>query len=207
MLLTALLAGAAALAAALLTGRLRAVAEVESPLYRARAHIPLAALLGAGAALLAGTWAEALAHGVLAVACALLVVVDLAEHRLPNAIIGATLPLLLAALALAALVGASWGDLGRAVLAAIVVAAAYLTLALIAPAGIGMGDVKFSPLLGLALGWSGWHAVLLGTVAAFLVNGVLALVVLLVRRDRRAEVPFGPAMVIGAVLGLAATLG
>jgi leader peptidase (prepilin peptidase)/N-methyltransferase len=201
-----LVAVAAALAAALLTGRLHAVAEAESALYRACLHVPLAALLGTGAALVAETWAEVLAYGILAVACALLIVVDLAEHRLPNVILGRTCPILLAAFTLAAVVGTSWGDLGRAVLAMVVLTAAYLVLALIAPSGIGMGDVKFSGLLGMALGWSDWNAVVLGTVAAFALNGIVALGVLLARRDRGGEVPFGPAMVVGAMLGLATTL-
>jgi leader peptidase (prepilin peptidase) / N-methyltransferase len=83
----------------------------------------------------------------------------------------------------------------------------YLILALISPAGLGMGDVKFSGLLGLALGWAGWQSVLLGVLAGFVLNAVVALLVMVIRRDRGGEVPFGPAMVAGAALVLALPLG
>ncbi|ATG51861.1 prepilin peptidase [Brachybacterium vulturis] len=201
-LLAGLLAG---LAAVLLTGRLRAVTEQPSGLYRHHVHVPLAALLGAGAGVLAPSWLLVLPAVVLAVACALLVVVDLAEHRLPNRLLALAYPSLLISLLPAALLGPDWALLGRALLAGMVVMVVYLVLALISPAGLGMGDVKFSGLLGLALGWAGWQSVILGVLAAFVLNAVIALLVMVVRRDRRGEVPFGPAMVAGTALALAVT--
>lgn len=194
---------AAGLLAALLTGRLHAVTEQPSWLYRTRCHIPLAALLGAGAGALAPTWALLLPGVVLALACALLIVVDLAEHRLPNALLAAAYPALLIALLPAAVLGPDWAALGRALLAGLAVMAAFLVLALISPAGLGMGDVKFSGLLGIALGWAGWTPVLLGMAAGFVLNAVLALLVMVIRRDRHGEVPFGPSMVGGAAVVLA----
>ena len=81
---------------------------------------------------------------------------------------------------------------------------AALVLALIAPAGLGLGDVKFSAVIGGLLGWFGWHHVAMGTVLGFTINGVVALVVLLVvRGGRRMQIPFGPSMVLGAVCALA----
>lgn len=81
--------------------------------------------------------------------------------------------------------------------------AAYLVLAFISPAGLGLGDVKFSGAIGLLLGWYGWPYLIVGTVAAFVLNGLVALVAL-ARVGRKAEVPFGPTMIAGAVLALAA---
>jgi leader peptidase (prepilin peptidase)/N-methyltransferase len=66
-----------------------------------------------------------------------------------------------------------------------------------------MGDVKLAALLGLCLGWLGWGALVLGTLAAFVVQAVLALLLLATRRvGLRGELPFGPAMLAGAALAV-----
>ena len=81
--------------------------------------------------------------------------------------------------------------------------AAFLVLALVAPSGMGMGDVKLAALLGLYLGWLGWPAVALGAAAGFVVQAVVALALLATRRiGLRGELPFGPAMLAGAALVL-----
>jgi leader peptidase (prepilin peptidase)/N-methyltransferase len=168
---------------------------------RAPALAALGAVGGAGAAALAPTWPEAVAFAVLALACALLMAVDLAEQRLPDRILGPAYPALFAALALAAAVSGEWPRLGRAALAAVVLCAGYLLLAVISPAGLGLGDVKLSGLLGAFLGWLGWSHVLLGTLAAFVIAGSVSALLLVTRRaTRRSDVAFGPAMVVGAAI-------
>lgn len=199
-----LTAAVAAVTAAVLTPWMRRVAESESAWLRSGLHVVLAALGGAGAALLARGWAELGAFAVLAVACALLVVIDLAEYRLPDVIVWPSYPLLLVGLAIAAATGDEWGRFGRAVLAAVVVGIGYLVLALVTPSGLGLGDVKLSGLLGAFLGWFGWPHVLFGALAAFVLGGVVALVLLAVRRaDRHSSVAFGPWMIAGAAAGAA----
>jgi leader peptidase (prepilin peptidase)/N-methyltransferase len=95
--------------------------------------------------------------------------------------------------------------LGRAVAGAAVLFAAYLVLALLAPAGLGMGDVKLAALLGLYLAQLGWAALVDGALAGFVVQAVLALLLLATRRVAlRGYVPFGPAMLAGAALAVAA---
>ena len=139
----------------------------------------------------------------LAGAAVLLAVIDLKHHLLPDRV---TLPALGAGAVLltgAAAVHGDWAALGRAVAAAVVLFLVFLVLALIAPSGLGFGDVKLSALLGLYLGWLGWAAVLVGAVAAFVVQAVLALALLAARRiDLRGELPFGPAMLLGAALAI-----
>ncbi len=81
----------------------------------------------------------------------------------------------------------------------------YLVLALINPSGLGLGDVKLAGLLGAFLGWLGWQQVLLGTLAAFVCSAVVALALLATRRaTKKTEFPFGPWMIVGAVIGAAA---
>ena len=79
----------------------------------------------------------------------------------------------------------------------------FLVLALIAPSGLAMGDVKLAALLGLYLGWIGWNAVVIGGATGFVVQAAAALVLLATRRiGLRGELPFGPAMLLGALLAI-----
>lgn len=154
-------------------------------------------------ALRVGESAQLPAFLSLAAAAVLLTVIDLKHHVLPDRV---TLPALGAGAVLltgAAAVHGDWAALARAVVAAVVLFLVFLVLALIAPTGLGFGDVKLSALIGLYLGWLGWAAVLVGAVAAFLVQAVLALALLATRRiDLRGELPFGPAMLLGAALAI-----
>lgn len=198
------LAALAAAAAAALTPWMRAVARTDSRWLRSGLHVVLAALGAAGGAALATTVAEALAFAVLALACALLVVIDLADHRLPDAVLARAYPAFLGLLALAAATSSGWAALGRAAVAALAVTVLYGVLALISPSGMGLGDVKLSGLLGAFLGWLGWAEVLVGTLAAFVLGGVFALALVLTRRARRdTAFAFGPWMILGAVAGAA----
>ncbi|WP_153505632.1 prepilin peptidase [Cumulibacter manganitolerans] len=191
-----------ALAAAALTGWIRRVAETESRWLRSALHVPLAGLGAAGAAVTARGWAELLAWCALALAAALLVVIDLAAYRLPDVIVGPMYPILFVLLAAAAATSGDWGRLGRAALAGLIVITVYFVLALIAPSGLGLGDVKLSGLLGAFLGWFGWPHVVLGVLAGFALNAVVALTLLAVTRlTRHGAVPFGPCMMAGAVVG------
>jgi leader peptidase (prepilin peptidase)/N-methyltransferase len=165
-------------------------------------YVLLAALGGAAAALGAHGVLELAAFAVLAVAGAALVLADLAVHRLPDAILGPASLAFFVLLAVAALAGDDPDRLGRALLAGLVLLVAYCLLAVARPSGLGLGDVKLAGLVGGFLGWSGWSETLLGTLAAFTVGGLCSAVLLLTRRvGRGGELPFGPAMVVGALLG------
>jgi leader peptidase (prepilin peptidase)/N-methyltransferase len=139
----------------------------------------------------------------LAAAAVLLAVIDLRHRLLPNRVIVPSVGIGAALLLLAAVPGQDWDALLRAVLAAVVLFAVFLVLALISPSGMGMGDVKLAGLLGLYLGWLGWGAVVVGAAAGFVVQAVVALVLLAGRRiGLRGELPFGPAMLVGAALAI-----
>ena len=183
---------------------MRALADSDSRWLRTGLHPTLASAGGFGAAYLSTGWAEVATFSALAVACALLVTIDLAVFRLPDKIVLPMYPVVFGGLALAAATDGQWGTLGRAVAAAAALLAFYFILALINPSGLGLGDVKLSGLLGAFLGWLGWPAVMAGTLATFVLNAVVALVLLAMRRvGVKSAIAFGPAMVTGAVLGAA----
>jgi len=174
----------------------------------ARLPVVLAVVAGVVGALLG--WARAgqpdlAAFVVLGVLATGMGYVDLRRHLLPDRL---TVPALLAGgvlLGLAALAPQSdpstsypraWACAGGLLLA-------FFLLALIYPAGLGLGDVKLAATLGLHLGWLGWSFPVVGTVAAFLVGGVVSLVLLLSgRANRRTAVPFGPSMLVGALVAV-----
>lgn len=203
-LLTAVLSGVLAW---LLTPVLRPFLKDDSERVLGMLRAPVAAvaaLSGFGAANLAHSAAEMVAFAAVGVGCALLVVVDLMVRRLPDVLVAGTTVALLVPLALAAAISDEWSALGRSLLAAVVLLAVYFLLALIAPNGLGLGDVKFAFVVGGFLGWFGWNHVLMGTVLGFIINGAVALVVLLVVRGGSGmQIPFGPSMVLGAVSALA----
>ncbi|GAB2624239.1 prepilin peptidase [Pseudactinotalea suaedae] len=162
----------------------------------------LAALGGAGAALLAGSWVELVTFALLALGCAVLVAVDLDSHRLPDVLVLPTAVALVGGLAVAAATTDTWPDFGRALLGGLALGVGFLTMALISPRALGLGDVKLAALLGIFLGWFGWSAVLAGVVATFLLGGVAALLLLvLTRASRSTALAFGPWLVLGAAVG------
>jgi leader peptidase (prepilin peptidase)/N-methyltransferase len=134
----------------------------------------------------------------------LLAVIDIQHKTLPNRVtlpgigIGAVL------LAVAALGTGEWPPLGRGAMAAVVLFVVFFVLVMISPRSIGMGDAKLAALLGLYLGWLGTSVLVVGIAAGFVVQTVLALVQLVTRRiGLRGELPFGPAMLLGAGLAVA----
>jgi leader peptidase (prepilin peptidase)/N-methyltransferase len=199
LLLTGLATG---LAAGILTPWIRRVANSESAWFASRTHVILAVLGGAGAGALAEGRAELVGFALLALACALLVAIDLAVYRLPDIITGPMYPILLVALTVQAAVDGDWSRLGRAAAGGAVLAVGYLVLALLVPSGLGLGDVKLAGLLGVFLGWTGWPNVFVGTLAAFALNALVAVVLLVSRRvTRKGATAFGPWMVAGAAIG------
>lgn len=167
----------------------------------------LAGLGAAVAVLLVPEMALAPAWIALAWIAAPIVRTDLARHRIPDVL---TLAAAAGGAALL-LIPLDWAAYGRAWLAALAVTAAMLALALIGPSGLGMGDVKLAPALGLYLGFLGWNAVLVGIVAGFMLGALAALVVLIRDAARRkplagalrTALPFGPFLLLGTLVGLA----
>lgn len=194
----ALVAGLAAWA---LNGFMVRNAESDARILRSYLQVPVAAVLG-GLAGLAGSWAETLAFVVLAVASGLLTAIDLAEERLPDAIVLPLLPVTAVLLTLAAWVTGDWASLLRAAEAGAALFVFVFVMMVFSP-DLGFGDVKLAAITGAFCGWFSWGAVLLGFGAAWITFAALGVVLLATRkRHGRSSFAFGPFLILGAVLGV-----
>jgi leader peptidase (prepilin peptidase)/N-methyltransferase len=133
----------------------------------------------------------------------LLAVIDVRCLRLPDPFVGALAVTIAAPLtAAAAATGDPW-RLGRALLVAALSLTAYLLIAIGSNGGLGLGDVKLAGVLGFALGFAGWPAVLAGLALPHLINGPIALCLLASgRAGRQRALPLGPALLAGTLLAV-----
>lgn len=150
-------------------------------------------------------WSLLPAYLYLGAIGAALALIDLDVHRLPDLIVLPSYPIVFVLLFVPTVVTGQWDALLRGVLAALALFVGYLVLALISPGGggLGFGDVKLAGVLGLLLGWLGWSPAIVSVLAAFVIGGVIALILLLLRRtSRSSSIAFGPSMILGAWVAL-----
>lgn len=113
---------------------------------------------------------------------------DFAEHRLPDRL---TLPAYPAA---AAIVSQLWpAQLGIALVMGVIALAIAATLHV--TVDLGGGDVKLLGIWGILAGGSGTTLDSIALIA--LLGGLHALLHVLITRDRRSHIPFGPAILVG----------
>jgi leader peptidase (prepilin peptidase) / N-methyltransferase len=133
---------------------------------------------------------------IAALGCAVVVTVtvtDLERRIVPNRIV-------LPALAVALVVQTVRDPSVEWLLAALGAGGFFLVLALIYPAGLGMGDVKLAAFLGAWLGRDVAVALVVGSLLGAVWAGVV-----LVRHGasgRKATLPYVPALAVGAVVAL-----
>jgi leader peptidase (prepilin peptidase)/N-methyltransferase len=158
----------------------------------------MAVVSGATAWSFGWTWALP-AYLVLAGFLVALTFIDLDTKTLPRRIVwtaGFTGVFLLAGASLAA------GEPHRILLATAGAAIAFVllcALSIVARGGFGFGDVRLGAVLGWYLGWQSLSVMMTGLAAAFVVSAVIGIVLMAFgRAGRRTEVPFGPALAIGA---------
>ena len=191
-----------ALGAALHRAQLRGIARyTEAPPSRPRVALIGAAVFAAVALacgphlhLAALLWAAA--FGVP------LALVDLAEHRLPRPLTYPSAAGTLLLLGAARLAGDRTGSPLHALYGALALWAVFWLMALVLP--FGRGDATLGLTIGAVLGWYGWHTLYTGVFLGFLLAGVHGTAKLAARRaGRRDELPFGPSLLLGALLAVA----
>ena len=189
--------------------------EDPPPTYVAVAAAPgLATRTAALGALVAGllAWSVGAAPALVGLVAVVPVavalgVVDLRTRLLPKALVLPATGLLVVVAAVAALLGgpAEVDALVRSLVGLVVARTAYWLLWFVRSAGLGFGDVRLAGMVGAGLGQLGWAELLVGLYAGFLVFGVPGTLWALVRRDRsllRVAYPFGPFLLVGALLGV-----
>lgn len=141
-----------------------------------------------------GAGGQALVTAVTASVLIVLVPIDIEHRILPNRIV---LPAF--AFVLTAQIGFHPDRALEWVLAS-VGAALFLALPLIVrPGQMGMGDIKLALLLGAAVGWSVFSAIIIGCLA------MVPVAIWMLVRDgsiRNATLPFGPFLAIGTLVVL-----
>jgi leader peptidase (prepilin peptidase)/N-methyltransferase len=129
--------------------------------------------------------------------------IDLEHFIIPNRIVypvGIASVILLAG---AAALEHSWSPFGRALLGAIGAFLFFFVLHIVAPRGMGFGDVRLSAVLGLFLGWLGGMYVFGGLFLGFFLGAVIGVVLIAVgKHGRRQHIPFGPFLAGGALLSV-----
>jgi leader peptidase (prepilin peptidase)/N-methyltransferase len=169
--------------------------ETRRPDLARNATIAVAAFLSLLGAIRYGVRAET---PVVVFVISVLVVIsriDLERRIIPNRIVlPAWIAVLLAHLAIHP---AHWIDY---LVASFGAGLFFLVVALVYPAGLGMGDVKLALLIGAALGWAVVGALLLGTLSA----GVFGAILLFKEGSsaRKRAIPLGPFLAAGAIVVL-----
>lgn len=125
-----------------------------------------------------------------------LAVIDWRTCRLPDAI---TLPSYVVVLGLLV----PTGHLLTAVICGCALGGVYLLLWLMRPTALGLGDVKLAGLIGLLTGAVGVNAAVLAGIGGQVLGALYAVGLLITRRaTRTSEFPFGPFMLIAALVAV-----
>ena len=142
----------------------------------------------------------AAAYCVFAAALVALTVIDLHTKRLPREITYTAIVLGAPVLAVAAVMNDEPRRIWMALLGAAIATAIMALLYAVSRGGLGDGDVRLSPLLGLYLGWLNPGIAAVGLFLGFVVGAVVGVALMVIgRAGRRTAIPFGPSLAAGAL--------
>ena len=131
-----------------------------------------------------------------------LVVIDIRHNRLPNSLVYPLYSVGLFLLTASSLLTQDADAIVRAVTGLTVCSFAYGSIFVLAPGGMGWGDVKLAGIIGFFLGWIGWGALFLGVLSAFGLGATFGLALIGLKRARaNSSIPFGPWMIAGTFFG------
>jgi leader peptidase (prepilin peptidase)/N-methyltransferase len=137
--------------------------------------------------------------------CVAIAVVDWRTRFIPNwLVLPATAYVIVTGLVLWAALG-DRSDLVRGAIGLAVVRSFFWVLWFIRAAGMGFGDVRLAALLGFVLGYLGVGQLFFGIWIGFIAFGLPGVLVAIAKRDYRllrVAFPFGPFMLVGALLGI-----
>jgi leader peptidase (prepilin peptidase)/N-methyltransferase len=126
--------------------------------------------------------------------------VDIDTHLLPKGRTRGATFFGLVLLGLATISQHDWSRFGWALLGSLLMWLVMRVLQAVSRGDLGGGDVTLATLLGLHLGWLAIGNVFISLFVSCVLGGVAGLATLVVRRNRRHFIAFGPWLVIGALL-------
>ena len=129
--------------------------------------------------------------------------IDLKTQRLPREITYTGIILSAVALSIAAIVIAEPERIWMMVLGAAIALVAMWLIYTLSRGGMGDGDVRLAPLLGMYLGWLNPGIVLPGLFFGFIAGAVVGVAMMAIdRAGRRTAVPFGPFLAVGTIVAI-----
>ena len=129
--------------------------------------------------------------------------IDLRTQRLPREITYTGLILGAISLTVAAIVIDEPERIWMMALGAMIALVAMWLIYVLSKGGMGDGDVRLAPLLGLYLGWLNPGIVLPGLFFGFVAGAVVGVAMMAIdRAGRRTAVPFGPFLALGTVVAI-----
>jgi leader peptidase (prepilin peptidase)/N-methyltransferase len=165
-------------------------------------ELSTAALFGVMAHHFGLSW-EAVAFSVLMAGLVALSWIDLHTKRLPREITYTVAVIGFPLLCVAALVAHEPRRIFTALLGAGIALAVMALIYALSRGGMGDGDVRLAPLLGLYLGYLNPGLAPVGLFFGFLIGAFVGIAVMVAgHADRRTALPFGPFMALGAVLAI-----
>ncbi|HXJ67189.1 MAG TPA: prepilin peptidase [Actinomycetota bacterium] len=183
----------------LLRGRCRSCGARISAIYPLT-ELATAALFVGASLEFESVWVAALISAFLAVLLALSAI-DIRHRVIPNRIVYPSAVVALVAVVVLDLTGQGldWVD---GLIGLVAYGGGLLVIALIAPRGMGMGDVKLAGLIGLVVGSVALSHVAVAAGAAILLGGLAGILLLALGRGRKTKVPFGPYLAAGAAIAV-----
>ncbi len=165
--------------------------------------VVVTAFLFGAAAVHFGPVPELAAYCVLFAGLVAVSVADIRVGLVPRKLLYPTLVLMVVALVAASAVSGDYHQLVQAAVGGVAAFAVFFAIWFIAPRSMGMGDVRLAGVIGVGLGWIGYRQLYLGFLVAFIVGVVIGVVKMLVQGSgRKTSLPFGPALAVGAVVGV-----
>jgi leader peptidase (prepilin peptidase) / N-methyltransferase len=171
--------------------------------------VPMAVITAALFAILMwriGTKPELLAYSWLAAIGVPLAIIDWTTGQLPTKLIVPGYLVLMLLLALSAALDHRLYPLARSVGGMVALLLFYGALYVVFAGQLGGGDLRLGGMLGLALGWAGWTAVIGGTLLGWSAAAASLLVHRITRRGPRdSDIRLGPFLLAGALTALLIT--
>jgi leader peptidase (prepilin peptidase)/N-methyltransferase len=162
---------------------------------------------GASGALVGGAvgweWSLLVLLPLVPVAVAL-AVIDWRTRLLPTRLVAPSYVVTVLAVLVVFAITHDTADLTRSGWGWLVAGGLFFVLWFVYPPWMGYGDVRLAGVLGLALGHLGWGPLLLGVWSGFLLGGVGGALLAALRIVERKAYPFGPFMLVGALVGILA---